>query len=255
MLWYKAWLETRSRFLIGLGLLMLSATGIVLYYPEVVKLMPLARTIDLGGEIGRQIREQAELSGEYRGYVWSQWFRQNMTQMWTLFAALLGSGGLLSQTSGGAVLFTLSMPVSRNRVLGVRAATGLGELLALAIVPSLLIPLLSPAVGQHYSAGDAIVHAVCLFVAGTAFFSLAFLLSTVFSDLWRPLLITCSLAVVLGLCEQIIRGLSPYSLFATMSAESYFRGSGLPWVRLFASGAVSAAMLYAATRNIARQDF
>ena len=40
-----------------------------------------------------------------------------------------------------------------------------------------------------------------------------------------------------------------------MSAEVYFRGGGLPWLGLLASAAVSAAMLYGAARNIARQDF
>ena len=41
----------------------------------------------------------------------------------------------------------------------------LGELLVLAVVPSLLLPLLSPAVGQTYGVGDALVHGVCLFIA------------------------------------------------------------------------------------------
>jgi hypothetical protein len=255
MLWYKSWLETRWRFLIGLALLVLSAAGVVLAYPEVVKLMPLARTIDTSGEIGRRIREAVELQRDYRGYVWSQWFRQNLMQMWTLFAVLLGTGGLLSQTSGGAALFTLSLPASRNRLLGVRAATGFAELLVLAFVPSLLIPLLSPAVGQSYGIGDVFVHGACLFIAGAAFFSLAFLLSTVFSDLWRPLLIAGSVAVVLALCETVVRDLSRYGIFRVMSAEVYFRGGGLPWPGLLASAAVSVAMLYAATRNIARQDF
>ena len=40
-----------------------------------------------------------------------------------------------------------------------------------------------------------------------------------------------------------------------MSGETYFRGGGLPWLGLLASAAVSAAMLYAAASNIARQDF
>ena len=146
-----------------------------------------------------------ELARNYRGYVWSQWFRQNLPQMWTLFAVLLGTGGLLSQASGGGALFTLSLPVSRSRLLGVRAATGLAELLVLALVPSLLLPLLSPAVGQTYSVGDALVHGVCLFIAGAVFFSLAFLLSTVFSDVWRPLLIVLCVATVLAFGELVVR--------------------------------------------------
>jgi hypothetical protein len=40
-----------------------------------------------------------------------------------------------------------------------------------------------------------------------------------------------------------------------MTGEVYFRGGGLPWLGLLVSVAVSAALLYAATMNIARQDF
>jgi hypothetical protein len=87
------------------------------------------------------------------------------------------------------------------------------------------------------------------------FFSLTFLLSTVFSDVWRPWLIVLCGATVLGISEQISRDVSRYGLFGIMSAESYFRGGGLPWLGLLLSAAVSALLLYAATKNIARQDF
>jgi hypothetical protein len=255
MLWYKSWLETRWRFLIGLALLLCTAAGIVFSYPKVVKLLTLVPSMDTSGEIGRRIREAAELSRDYRGYVWSQWFRQNQTQTWTLFAALLGAGGLFAQTSGGGALFTLSLPVSRNRLMGVRAATTLVELLILALVPSIVIPLVSPAVGESYGLGDALIHSLCLFIAGSVFFSLAFFLSTVFSDVWRPLLIVVFVSTALGLAEGIFREASPIGLFRVMSAESYFRGAGLPWLGLLVSAGASAAMLYAATRNMARQDF
>jgi ABC-2 type transport system permease protein len=255
MLWYKSWLETRWRFLIGLGLLMLSVCSTVLTYPQVVKLLPLAPAVDVSGAIGRRVSEAMELARSYRGYVWSQWYRQNMLQLWGLFAVLLGSGGLLSQASGGGALFTLSLPATRNHVLGVRAATGLAELLVLAFVPSLLLPMLSPIIGQSYGIQDAVIHGACLFIAGAVFFSLAFLLSTMFSGVWPPLLIALCVAMVLGLFDLALRDLSRYSLFGVMSAESYFRGGGLPWLGLFASAALSAAMLYGAAFNIARRDF
>jgi hypothetical protein len=256
MLWYKAWLETRSRFLIGLAILMLSAAGAVMAYPRVVKLLPLVPTVEVGGELGRRIKEAAELMRDYRGYVWSQWLRQSMTNMLSLFAVLLGTGGLLSQASGGGgALFTLSLPVSRNRLVVVRGATGLAELAALAFLPPLLIPLLSPGVGESYGVGDAVVHGACLFAAATVLFSLASLLSTLFNDVWRPALIVCGLASALGVSEPFFGELSRYSLFGIMNGEIYFRGGGVPWLELLASAAVSAAMLFAASRNLARQDF
>jgi hypothetical protein len=255
MLWYKAWLETRWRFLIGLALLMLSACGTVFGYSRVLELMPLVPSNEVGGELGRLIREAADLARTYRGYVWDHWFRQNLVQTWTLFAVLLGTGGLLAQASGGGALFTLSLPVTRNRLLWVRAATGLMELLLLAFVPSLLIVALSPAVGQTYSVRDALIHSACLFIAGAVFFSFAFLLSTVFNDIWRPLLIALCAAFGLALVEQLFRNASSYGLFRVMTAEGYFRSGALPWTGLLMSAAVCMAMLYAARKNIVRQDF
>ena len=255
MLWYKSWLETRWRFLIGAGLMLCSAAAVVYTWPTVQRLMPLVSDVHVSGELGRRIKEAADLAREYRGYIWSQAFRQNLSNLGTLFAVLLGTGGLLSQSSGGAALFTLSMPVSRKRLFGIRAGAGLGEFLVVALLPSFVIPLLSPAVGKTYSIGDALIHGVCLFIAGTVFFSLALLLSTMFSDIWPPLLIALCVAAALGLCEQIFRGVSGYGIFGVMSGEVYFRTGHLPWLGLLYTAAVSAALLYGATWNIVRRDF
>ena len=247
MLWYKSWLDTRWRFLIGLALLCCMAIVVVFTRPEVAKLIPVAGTLDTSGEIGRRIKDTVELSREYRGYVWAQWFRQNLLQLATLFAVLLGSGGLIS---GAGTLFMLSMPASRSRLIWVRASAGLAELLVLVFVPSLLIPLLSPAIGESYGITNALVHSICLFVAGAAFFSLALLLSTIFHDLWRPLLAALSIAVLLAVVPP-----ASSSIFAVMSGESYFRTGQMPWLGLLASIGASAAMLYFAVVNIGHRDF
>ena len=252
MLWYKCWLETRWRFLIGLAVLACSAAGVVLFWPKLMGLLPLASSIDVGGEIGRRIKESVEVSREYRGYIWSQWFGEKATELGTLAAVVLGVGGLLSRPSA---LFTLSLPISRNRLFATRAAAGIAELLVLSLVPSLFIPMLSPAVGKSYGIGDAMVHSVCLFIGAGVFFSLALLLSTVFTDLWRPLLIALLAAVALGLSEQLVRDLHGYGLFRVMRAEAYFRKGELPWQGLLACAAASAAMLYGAAINLARRDF
>ena len=253
MLWYKSWLETRWRFLIGLGLLILMACGSVFGYPAVQELMPLASQMEAKGALGEIIKDAIEIQSNYRGYVWYQWVRQNLAQTWTLFAVLLGSGGLLAHASGGAPLFTLALPVSRQQVLWVRAATGLAELSVLAIVPYLAIPALSPAIAQHYSLRDVAVHAMCVFVGGSIFFSVAMFLSTMFSDIWRPLLITCAIAAMLMLLERMPGEF--YAIFGIMSGESHFRGDGVPWAGLLTSAAVSAGILYGAATNFARQDF
>ena len=255
MLWYKAWLETRWRFLIGLAVLLCSAMGVVFTYPRVVALLPAVSTTNLTGFVGERIKEAAELERTYRGYVWYQWFHQNMAQIGTLFAVLLGAGGLLSHASGGAAVFTLSMPASRQRLMGVRAAAGLAEWGALALFPQLLLALFSPAVGQTFGLADALVHALCVFAGGAVFFSLAILLSTEFSDVWRPLLIAVAIAVGVAMVEAFAGRLSAYAPFRVMSGEMYFRTGHLPWLGLTAAALATAALLYAASVNIARRDF
>src|SRR5258708_26132297 len=112
MIWYKSWLETRWRLLIGLALLLCSAAGSVLVYPEVLRLLP-ALPVNLTGELGRRVREAADLARSFRGYVWSNWFRQNLSHGVTLFAALLGTAGLLSNSRGAPL--PLSPPPSPPR--------------------------------------------------------------------------------------------------------------------------------------------
>lgn len=253
MLWYKAWLETRWRFLIGLAVLLVFACGAVFEYPSIARLNASVSAIDAPGSLGRIIKEAAETQRTYRGFIWFQWYRQNLVQMWTILAVLLGSGGLLASSSGSA-LFALSMPASRTRVVRVRAATALMELLVLALIPSLLIPLLSPVVGQHYGLGDTAVHSVSLFLTGSVFFSLAFLLSAVFDDFWRPMLITCAVALSQTLAGALV-GLPFSGMLRVMSAESYFRAGHVPWVGLALALIAGLLMLYAAVAIVERRDF
>jgi hypothetical protein len=255
MLWYKSWLDTRWRFLIGFVLMTCAAFFVVGTWPRVKALLPQLSMLDTGsGLIGQKIREAAELQKTYRGFVWSQWFRQTPTQTGTLLAVLLGSGGLLSQGSSGQ-LFTLSLPVSRGQLVAARAATGLAEWLAIAIVPSLVIPLASASVGESYALSVALVHGLCIFVGGTVFFGLAVLLSTVFDDLWRPLLIALTAAIVGGTVELALVGPTRFGTFCVMTGENYFKTGLVPWGGLVVNAAVAAAMLYGAGINLARRDF
>jgi ABC-type transport system involved in multi-copper enzyme maturation permease subunit len=254
MLWYKAFLDTRGRFLIGLALLPCAAIFMVLTYPRVVALLPAVSGIDTTGAIGQQIGEAIELSRDYRGYVWSQWFRQTPTSTGALFAALLGTGGLAASAAGGT-LFMLSLPASRMRLMAVRAGSGLAQWLVLALVSSLAIPLSSPAVAESYHFGTALVHGLCLFVGGAVIYSLALLLSTLFADLWRPWLIALAIVMPLAFVEQMVPGSSPVGLSSVMTGEQFFRTGELPWAGLAVATAVSGALLYVAALNFSRRDF
>ena len=57
------------------------------------------------------------------------------------------------------------------------------------------------------------------------------------------------------LFETAFHDTLPSSLVNVMSAESYFRGGGVPWPGLLLSALVSVALLYGAMVNIERRDF
>lgn len=258
MLWHKAWLDTRGRFLGGLALSLILGCGVIFDFRATQRLLPLLNDVapsvlDTSGLLGAAIKQGMEAQQTFRGFVWWKWYGQNLTFLVVIFGALLGAGSLFAR-SGGAALFTLSLPVSRNRLIATRAAVGLAELLALAVVPSLALPLLAPAIGQSYSLVDVLAHGACLFVVGSVFFSLSALLSHEFSDGWRPVLGACVVAAAIGML-QYVPALAPYGMFRVMSGESYYRNAGLPWIGLLLNAGIAAALLRTAAVNLAHRDF
>jgi hypothetical protein len=251
MLWQHAFLETRWRFLAGLIFLPVSAAFIVLGYPQVTA---LAQSVTPAPDtsLGREIAAAMALSKSYGGYVWSQWFRQNGSQLGSFFAVMIGTGGLLSQ-GAAARLFTLSLPVSRAQLLGARAATGLAQVLALSLVPALVIVVVSPLIARSFPLLDALAYILCLFAGSAIFFSLAFFFSSMFANVWAPAVLALCAGPALGALDVITGG--GFSLLRMMHGESYFNGHGLPWLMLLVSAGVSAALLYAGARLIVRQDF
>ena len=254
MLWQNAFLDTRWRFLVGLVLLTVSAMFVALGYPNIAEVAKAAPDAPTGGPLAREIAEALALSRTYDGYVWSQWFRQNGAQLGSFFAVIIGTGGLLSQSSA-ARLFTLSLPVSRERLLGARATAGLTQVLTLSVVPALAITLVSPLVDQQFPLLDTLAYALCVFAGCALFFSLAFLFSSLFANVWAPAVLALCAGPVLRIFDQLAGVPNTFSLLAMMHGEPYFRGEGLPWSMLLASAILSAALIYAGVRLIARRDF
>jgi ABC-type transport system involved in multi-copper enzyme maturation permease subunit len=257
MLWHKAWRETRWRFISALVILtLLAASSVFSYFANSQLLSQLpADVVPAAAEssgLGKAIREAIELQKEFRGFIWYRTFRDNLTNMGVFFAILLGCGGLLSETSKGSALYTLSLPVTRKQLLGARAGTGLLQCLAIAMVPPLAVPILAPAVGEQFRLVDALAHGLCLFVVGVLFFSLASFLSTLFADIWRPMLIAIGIACAFAIASFVA---PPLALFSVMSGESYFRTGTLPWTGLLTSAVLAMALLYSAAETLERRDF
>ena len=257
MLWQKAWRETRGRFITAIVILTVMTGSNVFEYLATQRLLPSlnvtpeAPIIEATG-VAAAIREAIEVQKDFRGFIWYRAFRDNLTNMGVLFAVLLGCGGLLHESSKGSALFTLSLPVTRKRLLGARTGTGLAQLFAIAMVPPLAIPILAPAIGQRFGVVDALAHGLCIFFVGAVFFSLASFLSTLFADIWRPLLISIGIACAVAFASFVIPQLS---IFSVMNGESYFKTGSLPWAGFLTSAVIATALLYSAAETLERRDF
>ncbi len=257
MLWQKAWLETRRRFVGALLILTVLAGGTVYEYAAVQRLLPRlnaagsAPIAETSG-VADAIRDAMDIQKNFRGFVWYQSFRQNLTQLGVFFAMLLGCGGLVSESMKGSGLFTLSLPVTRRQLVSARALTGLAQWFAVAMTPPLAIVLLAPTVGERLPLVDALVHGFCIFVVGSVFFALASFLSTIFADMWRPLLIGIGVACAIAVLSFAVPQLA---LFSVMSGERYFRTGSLPWTGLLVSVVLTTALLYGAADTLERKDF
>ena len=97
MLWYKAWRESRLRF--------------------VVSAMTLAAACVLIVAHGRSELAQAQGSVMYLQYVWVWTYRGGVKNLFLLLTPLLGLGGLLKEKAYGTVTFTLGLPVTRLQLV------------------------------------------------------------------------------------------------------------------------------------------
>jgi len=183
MLWYKAWLETRFRFLISAAMIIACCAFFVLGNPFILgtwrewqQLHPNETELDW----------ILRATTDYPFFIWHFLFQTFLQQLWALFAVLIGLSGISRESAQGTAGFTLSLPVSRRRLVSVRAAVGCIEMAALGFIPVALIPSLSVFIGKPYPVMQGISHALLMMLAGILFFGWGLLLSTAIQSEHAP---------------------------------------------------------------------
>lgn len=245
MLWRRTWDETKWRYLTA-QLLMLAWTAFMANEYRAY----LAR----GWQMVRLYASSPSNKGwapiEAAGLNLPRWLAHGASGWYfplALFAAIIGAGGLAAQSGGRGALFTLSLPVTRSRLLFSRVTIGLAEIacLALVSVAALWLAVHDHDLAEFVSVG--LPTAAALFLAQMSVFGLAVWLATMLADVWRPIL----LAVLGG--------------WALFQAESMLYNRPAPtwisllpvpdWLTLAVSIGVGAAALLGAWRTLARRDF
>ncbi len=177
-LFYKAWLETRLRFLMGLV-----AVSIVCIFQ-----IEQHNTHDFSHWFGVRLGFSA-----YGWFLWQYLYVYFLQQVWALFAVLLAFGGLIREKASGTISFSLGLPVSRTRWMAIRLAVVLMESAAMSFFAVLVVIAGSAIIHQTFSVSQVFLHAVLMVAAGVLVIALGNLCYTLFPGNYRSLFVTVGL--------------------------------------------------------------
>jgi ABC-type transport system involved in multi-copper enzyme maturation permease subunit len=160
---WKSWLETRTRFFMGVAAVVFLCGFMTLLRPTIV------------AQWRRDLVEHPEWQNpiwfndvltDYSFYLWHYLYLDMLQKVLVVFAVLLGVGGLTRESQYGTAGFTLSLPAGRGAMLGIRAAVAAAQLAVLALLSVLTIIAGSMLVGEAYPAAHAGFH-LALILAGS----------------------------------------------------------------------------------------
>jgi ABC-type transport system involved in multi-copper enzyme maturation permease subunit len=245
MLWYKAWRESRTRFLLSAVALAVICASFVFFHRDA----------------------SSGISDEplsYPVYIWRITYKGYLRELFMVLAILLGLGGLARERDQRTAGFTLAFPVSRWRLLVTRTLLGLGQVVLLSTIPAIVLPLLSPLIGQAYPSAQAWAFAILWATVGSLIFAMALLASVLFAGEF-----TAPVAAILGLTAYSfladVRPLEPYltdihDVMSGIDMPYFAERTGIltgppPWATVFTLLLAAAALIVIGARITNRQDF
>jgi ABC-2 type transport system permease protein len=238
MLWYKAWLETRSRFLISL-----------------IGIVALCSAFVLHGD--RNVAY--EVGSDYYNYVLFAG-HQILVMMWSLAVTLTMMGGLLREKATGSSSFTLALPVSRRRLMMVRICTGLTEAFMLAVVPWVAMFWVSSIFGKTRSFSQPGHYLVLLLGGGLIFFAVAVLVSSLISGEYTAPAVTFGAVIVtaVALSSSTLRRYSPWEFMTGAryrTEQTNLLSLPIPWLQAAIYLLIAGILLALSVRAIQRWEF
>ena len=172
-------------------------------------------------------------------------------------AALLAGAGIATQPAfqaskglHGSTLFTLSLPVSRLRLLSVRA--GLGWSLVIAFVVARCTALWFDFPTETLS--TMLQQAVDLVICSTGLYAFPTLFATFLDEQWRYF---GSMSMMFGLRYLFTQPVFPPSLnlMRAMGEDSPIVSHSMPWAAMAFSLGLAAVLFYAALKIVQRREY
>ncbi len=238
MLWYKAWMETRSRFLISLIGMVVLCAGFIFHL------------------------DRDAISSVKVDYYYYVLFAGNsmLVVMWLLAVTLTMMGGLIREKVSGAFAFTMALPVSRARLIAVRICMGLAQAFALAIIPWVTMLSVGSIAGKTHSISQAAYYLILLLGGGMPFFAMSVLVSSLITGEYTAPMVSLGVivATAVGLSGRALR---PYSPWAFMTGREYLNEQTnllafpIPWLQVAIYLAFAGLLLAISVRVTQREEF
>jgi ABC-2 type transport system permease protein len=229
MLAYKAWRETRARFLLSAAALAWFCSALVVFRPAI----QYAR--------GRPFADFV-VDGIYAGAI---------RNLFVIVVVACGMGGLVQEAAQGTAAFTLALPVTRRQLVAARGIVGACEVAALALVPTACVLGWSSWTHERFGAIDALRYSAQWAATGTALFGVAFVLSAwiaaAYAALAAAALVLTTYVSVLNL--PALRALPALNVFALMNRDHPSS------MRIGGAVLAAVAMIAAAAWTTERRDF
>jgi len=239
MIFYKAWLESKVRFLGGLA----SVIAVCTLYIRLRPVLVPGWITDL---------QNPHWSGrptwlffgvhDLNFYAWHFLYENKLQQVWVLFVILLSFGGLAREKQVGTSTFSLGLPVSRRRWILTRTLVAAAQSIVLALTAVVAISLASWSIHEPYGTPQIFAHCLLIAAAGMMFLGLGAMLSTVIRGEHMALPITL---IVLGVpylfVQEYVRESAPNTwvqridISHVMAGPPHLTWTTVPWFGLAVS--------------------
>lgn len=227
MLWYKNWLETRWRL----------AFGAAIYTAELIL---------MHGRVGASANVAVAIGA--------------LSFLWIFSSVMFAGTGIKTQSAGlstmkglhGSTYFTLSLPVSRFTLFGVRTIFGLAQLGVTIVLVHLALWVDLPILRAGITAPDALRYGLATFACCLVFYCLSALLAVYFDSSWQ----LYGSMIAIGGSWWLTRNFqSDFNLFRVFRDGNPLLTHMIPWPAMTTSFAISAILLLVTLMVIQTQDF
>jgi ABC-2 type transport system permease protein len=229
MLWYKAWRESRTRFVITAMVLTAFCFFATL---SVRQIGPLGR-----GDVRARIHHLI-YSGTAKG-------------SFALLAIFLGLGGLTRERFHRTAIFSLALPVSRGQLLAAQIGVGMLELAVLSFLPAAWVPVLSRLAYQPYPLADALHFTLLWFVCSVVIFAFSYFLSITLEGEYVAA-VACYIVLML---QALIASWAPFRSYRLNLMWTMAEFPATPWTRLVTLALIALAFFGLAMWRTAKEDF